>query len=380
MRRFTRSILTREDFTKFSTEFQKNNQMPYAFGIGLVFHDKDGNTLAHKWLSLNIEENFGSASALLNTFGDETLKPHSSFYRKINGGQANNIIQDYFLPFERDGNNHENVQALLMIRKSKINRVMGCVIVYQTKEVFETAITSNGDAHFRLAAVSRLKFQPNTICLDNIFSVLPNVVWAGDDEVYTVEEWNQKYWFETRTKVLIDKIPLLTWGAPVPVGVRIANPDNVRLGAYLSPGTTVMHYGFVNFNAGTLGKSMVEGRISAGTTIGDGTDVGAGAGFLGTLSGGNSLKLSAGKDCLIGANAECGVILGNNCVVATGTCFSQNTPILEVLPGKKMSMRKVSYFNGKDNLTFRRNAITGQLEVIQKGNKAILNDDLHTGQ
>ncbi len=221
-----------------------------------------------------------------------------------------------------------------------------------------------------------------------MFSVLPNLIWNNGIPI-TVEDWNTNEWLEiTRDSPMADKIPLLTWGAPVPEGVRIANPQMVRLGAYLSPGTTVMHYGFVNFNAGTLGKAMVEGRISAGTVIGDGTDIGAGAGFNGTLSGGGSVKLSAGAGCLLGAQSQCGIVLGDNCAVATGTHFTQEVHFAEYDKDEKTGKYtklirkgvKAKEFSGVPNLLFLRHDETGEMQVWRRGNKVMLNEALHSKQ
>lgn len=370
-----KKITTIEEFNNFSTQFQKENTMPYAFGIGICFENKKGEPIAHKWLALSVDENLGTASVLMDWMGIKMDDNYPQYYKMSKFIALD--IKKYFSPFEDDGKYHENIDVLKNYENYMFPSTELVAIFYPSSDIFQQEITSNADAHFRLAAMSRLKFKPNTICLDNLFPVMPNLIWKSDGDVITPEKWNRNAWKHAPERITVDKIPLLAWGAPIPPEVRIANPDNVRLGAYLSPGTTIMHYGFVNFNAGTLGKSMVEGRISAGTTIDDGTDIGAGAGFLGTLSGGNSLKLSAGKDCLIGAMAECGVILGNNCVVATGTCFSQNTPIWEIYPDGNAAWKKVKDLNGKDNLTFRRNAVNGRLEVIHKGNKAILNEELH---
>ena len=382
-------ITSVDEFKEFSSQFQKEHTMPYAFGIGLCFKNSTGQPIAHKWLSLNVDENMGTASALMDYFQIEMTGNSPLYFSGKNFSFTNKAVETifhmYFHPFEDDGAHHENIVALDTIVVNDFEELSEpALIFYPTKEIFETAVASNADAHFRLAAISRLKFKPNTICLDDLFAVLPNLVWTSIGSVHPVDEWNQSI-SNMQIRILIDKIPLLTWGAPIPSEVRIANPDNVRLGAYLSPGTTIMHYGFVNFNAGTLGKSMVEGRISVGTTIGDGTDIGAGAGFLGTLSGGNSTKLSAGERCLIGANAECGVILGDDCVVATGTCFGQGTPIVEIDPTVKniddpkrvIRIGKVKDYNEKSGLTFWRHSITGALEVFATANKHKLNETLH---
>ncbi len=284
-------------------------------------------------------------------------------------------------PFLNDGKHHDNIDALQMIYREKAFEFKSrtwSVIFYGDEEFLQKEPIQNiGDAHFRLALMSRLKCKPNTLCLDNLFETLPVLVWQGN-KVFTVEDWNRNEWAQPDSlDIVVDKIPLLLFGAPIPAGVRMPNPKSARLGAYLSPGTTIMHYGFVNFNAGTLGKAMVEGTIASGVTIDEGTDIGKGGGFLGTLSGGNKIKISTGKNCLIGAQAECGIPLGDNCVVATGVCFTANTPFMDVTGENVDMQRKAIEFAGKDNLTFRRNSLEGCLEVILQGNKSHLNESLH---
>ena len=172
----------------------------------------------------------------------------------------------------------------------------------------------------------------------------------------------------------LDKFPRML-DYVTPSGVRIADADRVRLGAYLSNGTTVMHEGFVNFNAGTLGKSMVEGRISAGVVIGDGTDIGGGASIMGTLSGGGQEVISVGENCLIGANAGLGISLGNNCIIEAGLYLTAGTKVL--LPDGKII--KAKELSGANNLLFRRNSQTGSVEATTKSdNWTGLNSVLHT--
>ena len=173
----------------------------------------------------------------------------------------------------------------------------------------------------------------------------------------------------------LDKFPRMT-DYVVPSGVRIADADRVRLGAHLAEGTTVMHEGFCNFNAGTLGASMVEGRISAGVVIGDGSDVGGGASIMGTLSGGGSEVISVGKDCLIGAEAGIGISLGDNCVVEAGLYVTSGT-LVTVPDGTTAKAKSLS---GMSNLLFRRNSITGSVEALLRGEDSSwqgLNEELH---
>jgi 2,3,4,5-tetrahydropyridine-2-carboxylate N-succinyltransferase len=171
----------------------------------------------------------------------------------------------------------------------------------------------------------------------------------------------------------VDKFPRMV-DYVVPTGVRIADADRVRLGAHLASGTTVMHEGFINYNAGTLGNSMVEGRISAGVVVGDGSDVGGGASIMGTLSGGGTQVISVGRRCLIGANAGIGISLGDDCVVAAGTYVTAGSKV--VLPDG--STRKAVEFSGQDGLLFLHNSVSGALEVRQRSGEGIeLNAALH---
>jgi 2,3,4,5-tetrahydropyridine-2-carboxylate N-succinyltransferase len=163
----------------------------------------------------------------------------------------------------------------------------------------------------------------------------------------------------------------------VPSGVRIADADRVRLGAHLAPGTTVMHEGFVNYNAGTLGASMVEGRISAGVVVGDGSDVGGGASIMGTLSGGGKHVISIGRRCLVGANAGIGISLGDDCVVEAGCYVTAGSKVLLTMDGEQRTV-KAAELSGADNVLFRRNSMTGALEAVPwKGHGIALNEALH---
>jgi 2,3,4,5-tetrahydropyridine-2-carboxylate N-succinyltransferase len=159
----------------------------------------------------------------------------------------------------------------------------------------------------------------------------------------------------------------------IPSGVRIADADRVRLGAYLGEGTTVMHEGFVNFNAGALGKSMIEGRISAGVTVDDGSDIGGGASTMGTLSGGGNMVIKIGKGCLIGANGGCGIPLGDTCTVEAGLYITAGTKV-KLADGRVIKARELA---GQNDLLFRRNSQTGAVEVVHKKNEIVLNPELH---
>lgn len=233
------------------------------------------------------------------------------------------------------------------------------------------------DVYLRLHLLSHRLVKPHGANLDEIFSLLANVVWtsAGACEVEGFEKVRPQLLnkFQNLTIYGVDKFPRMV-DYVIPAGVRIADGDRVRLGAYLSSGTTVMHEGFVNFNAGTLGKSMVEGRISAGVVVGDGSDIGGGASIMGTLSGGGTEVISIGERTLLGANSGIGISLGNDCVVEAGIYVTAGSKI--TLPDGKIV--KAKELSGADNLLFRRNSQTGSLEVLPKtGSWSGLNSTLH---
>ena len=233
------------------------------------------------------------------------------------------------------------------------------------------------DVYLRLHLLSHRLVKPHSINLDNIFTLLPNVVWTsvGACEINTFDQvrlaLQNKY--GNLTVYSVDKFPRMI-DYVIPEGVRIADGDRVRLGAYLSAGTTVMHEGFVNFNAGTLGKSMVEGRISSGVVVGDGSDIGGGASIMGTLSGGGKEVISIGERTLLGANSGAGISLGNDCVIEAGVYITAGSKIL--LPDGKIV--KAKELSGANNLLFRRNSQSGALEVVPKsGSWSGLNSVLH---
>lgn len=233
------------------------------------------------------------------------------------------------------------------------------------------------DAYLRLHLLSHRLVKPHGLALDGIFGILSNVVWTSVGPC-AVEDFENT---RARLKAAhghvsvygVDKFPRMV-DYVVPSGVRIADADRVRLGAHLASGTTVMHEGFVNFNAGTLGTSMVEGRISAGVIVGDGTDVGGGASIMGTLSGGGKEIISIGEKCLLGANSGLGISLGDNCVIEAGTYITASAKVK--LPDGEIV--KAGTLSGASNLLFRRNSLDGGLEVVLRtGTWGGLNSILH---
>ncbi|MGO2521685.1 MAG: DapH/DapD/GlmU-related protein, partial [Microbacterium sp.] len=242
---------------------------------------------------------------------------------------------------------------------------------------------STADAYLRLHALSHLLVRPNELNLDGIFGHLPNVAWttAGPmhpDDAARMHPQMRRHSIQVQG---LDKFPRLT-DYVQPAGVRIADAARVRLGAHLSPGTTVMHEGFVNFNAGTLGPVMVEGRISQGVVVGANSDIGGGASIMGTLSGGGTVRVSIGERTLLGANAGLGIALGDDCILEAGVYITAGSKIVladgpnQADGGKRIV--KAAELSGRSGLLFWRNSVTGAIEAKQRAGIGVtLNEALH---
>ena len=267
----------------------------------------------------------------------------------------------------------ESVAALLGTDDDRGVEVTG---VRSTIADLTAAPVDTHDAYLRLHLLSHRLIQPHQANLDGIFGLLANVVWTnfGPCAVDGFETTRAK--LRRRGPVTIygvDKFPRMV-DYVLPAGVRIADADRVRLGAHLAPGTTVMHEGFVNYNAGTLGSSMVEGRISAGVVVDDGSDLGGGASIMGTLSGGGKQTIRIGKRCLLGANSGIGISLGDDCVVEAGLYVTAGTKVTGP-DGAVVAARKLS---GQSGMLLRRNSVSGAVEVVpRKGGGVELNAALH---
>lgn len=238
---------------------------------------------------------------------------------------------------------------------------------------------SASDAYLRLHLLSHRLAAPRTLNMDGTFGALHNVAWTsiGPVSVSEIDEVRMRLRSEGRVISVhgLDKFPRMT-DYVIPSGVRIADADRVRLGAHLAEGTTVMHEGFCNFNAGTLGVSMVEGRISAGVVVGDGSDIGGGASIMGTLSGGGTEQISIGERCLLGANAGIGISLGDDCVVEAGLYVTASTPVLT-----PQGVVKARTLSGQSNMMFIRDGQSGKVVARARlGSWGALNDELHANQ
>ena len=301
------------------------------------------------------------------------------------GGEGG--VLDTWYPSPRLGEADDDLEApadLTMLEGVDEVRAVRHSVVRTVVTDLQAAPTDAPDAWLRLHLLSHRLVRPHTVSLEGVFGVLANVVWtdAGPCAVAGFESTRLRM-RQARGHVTVlgvDKFPRMT-DYVLPSGVRIADADRVRLGAHLAEGTTVMHEGFVNYNAGTLGASMVEGRISAGVVVGEGSDVGGGASIMGTLSGGGRAVISVGRRCLIGANAGIGISLGDDCVVEAGCYVTAGTKVtvLEAgAPSGRPRVVKAAELSGASNVLFRRNSTTGAVEAVPWGGNGIeLNSALH---
>ena len=262
-----------------------------------------------------------------------------------------------------------------MEKEDQIVKERKKLIVHKINE--DTPVEDVKDAYLKLHLLSMKLVKPNTINLEGIFSALPNVAWTNQGPIHPNDLENLRPEYDSLYIRSLDKFPCLT-DYVIPNGVRIADASRVRLGAYLSEGTTIMHEGFVNFNAGTLGPSMIEGRISAGVVIGKNSDLGGGCSTMGTLSGGNDVKISVGEDCLLGANSGLGIPLGDRCIVEAGLYLTGGSKVEMLNSDNELTETlKASTLSGKDDLLFIRNSLTGAIQCKPNGKSVILNETLH---
>jgi 2,3,4,5-tetrahydropyridine-2-carboxylate N-succinyltransferase len=393
-------VQTAEEFNELVAEIEARAgyARPAAFGLGLATFAlgdlnrpaevQAGKAALDTWYPApNCGENFGTAAILASVVGH---KSGSKSYA-LDQAQLEQALSA-FAPFSGDGKPHANIDALTqllgMLRQASkqatryaagetsLDRVLPRRVVVTFIGALSDKPVDAHDAYLRLHLLSTRKVKPHGQSLEGVFGLLSNVVWTNvgpfsPESFENVRGLLRSQGVEVRVHSL-DKFPRMA-DYVIPSGVRVADADRVRLGAYLGEGTTVMHEGFVNFNAGALGKSMIEGRISAGVTIDDGTDVGGGASTMGTLSGGGNIVITIGKGCLLGANAGCGIPLGDTCTVEAGLYITAGTKV-KLADGRVVKARELA---GQNNLLFRRNSETGAVEVVHKKNEVVLNPALH---
>jgi 2,3,4,5-tetrahydropyridine-2,6-dicarboxylate N-succinyltransferase len=357
-------------------ESAEGYEKPVAFGIGVATVSHLGKVLDTAFPVVNLSENFGSAAILADAVGHK----HGTATYDVSPEVLASCLQ-HFSAFNDDGDSHPNIDSIraardLVALTRPLGGVRKAVVVFIG--ALSDAPTSASDVYFRLHLLSHRKVRPNGISLEGIFSHLNNVVWTNlgpfDPEGFDLVRAKLRAKGNDVRVFGIDKFPQMS-DYVVPSGVRIADATRVRLGAHLAEGTTVMHEGYCNFNGGTIGVSMVEGRISQGVIVGDHSDIGGGASIMGTLSGGGKEVVSVGDNCLVGANAGIGISLGNNCIVEAGCYVTAGT--LVSLPNGEVV--KAKYLSGSNDMLFRRNSQTGAIEAKPSGTAKWtgLNDVLH---
>lgn len=296
---------------------------------------------------------------------------------------ADGAVLDAWFPAPALGD-HDDSDAppdLAALAGSDEARGTTCEVALVTADL-TAAPSSTEDVWLRLHLLSHRLVRPHGASLEGVFGLLTNVVWTseGPCAVAGFEQTRARLRAAGRRPTVwgVDKFPRMV-DYVLPTGVRIADADRVRLGAHLAEGTTVMHEGFVNYNAGTLGASMVEGRISAGVVVGDGSDVGGGASIMGTLSGGGTEVISIGQRCLLGANAGIGISLGDDCVVEAGCYVTAGTKVTVVGADGGGGVLKARELSGRNQVLFRRNSVSGAVEAVgREGTGIALNEALHS--
>jgi len=370
------SVASLEEFHNVVARIEQHSEYekPLAFGVGVATRDSKNNILETYFPAPNFSANFGTAAILANVLG---YKNGTHSY-SIGKTQISEMLE-YFKPFENDGKQHLNIQVLKNFLSTvdlleKHNKTI--IVSFIGSAEKDSGPVDVSDAYLRLHLLSHRLVKPHGINLTGIFKTLPNVAWTSEGAISIDDLANRKLMAQIAGRHLtvnsVDKFPRMA-DYIIPSGVRIADTSRVRLGAYLGEGTTIMHEGFVNFNAGCEGPNMIEGRISAGVFVKKGSDLGGGCSTMGTLSGGNNTVISIGEDCLLGANSGLGIPLGNRCTLEAGLYLTAGT---KVFFNEKTV--KAKEFSGKDDVLFRRNSQTGQVEAIAKANAVELNAILHS--
>ena len=369
-------------------EARENYQRPIVFGIGIRKKRRD-TTLEVFYPHINYESNYGTAAL---------LRDASGFQGNKNGFVALTedhlkAVDEEFEPIKGDGNNHPNADIISLLKNGAgDNGYFDTDVIAYFLFDTNTAVESPEEGYFKTQCLSQLLVKPHDINCSGIFGKMNNVAWTNQGPILPKDLAAQrlKYILQGTELVVshVDKFPYMV-NYHVPEGVRIVSGSKVRLGAYLSPGTTVMPAGFVNFNAGTLGNAMVEGRISGGVVVDENSDIGGGASIMGTLSGGNKNVISIGKNCLLGANAGTGISLGDGCTIAAGVYVTAAAKVAlynaekqpidlsgnTVEEGKNIV--KGIELNGRDYLLYYNDSQTGRLTARPNTKVIELNKSLH---
>ena len=336
----------------------------FAIAIGVGTHNSKG-----EWLEVYYQK------PLLNP-ADGIVEAARSALGYTGGNEAISVNSDQLSTFASAVEGADSEQAKLARACTESKRPVVVTILESDDQA-----SSTPEFYLKLHLLSHRLVKPHGVNLAGIFGLLPNVAWTNKGAIDLNELADAQLQARLEGELLsvnsVDKFPRMT-DYVVPAGVRIAHTARVRLGAYIGEGTTIMHEGFVNFNAGTMGVSMVEGRISAGVVVGDGSDLGGGCSTMGTLSGGGNIIISVGEKCLLGANAGIGIPLGDRCTVEAGLYVTAGTKI-QVLDDQKNIVETVKGRDlaGKSDLLFRRDSITGAVQCVTNKSAIALNEELH---
>ena len=348
---------------------------PHAFAVGVATISPSGNVLDVSFPHVNCDESWGTAIVLADACGH--LDGTASY--QLDRETLDDAISALAELATGDGP-HVNLDAWTLCGQTAAHRALGgdrVVVACLIDNLFQPPVDAV-DAYLRLHLLSHRKMAPNSMNLNGLFGLLNTVVWTNlgpfEPDNFEMTRIGLRAEGHNVEVKLVDKFPRML-DYVVPSGVRIADANRVRMGAYLSEGTVIMHEGYCNFNAGTLGAAMVEGRISQGVVVGEHSDIGGGASIMGTLSGGGTEVVSVGKNSLIGANGGIGISIGDDCIVEAG-CYITAGTIVTMPDGETLKAKELSGHNG---LLFRRNSKTGVIEAIAREGAGWqgLNTDLH---
>ena len=338
----------------------------FAFGIGSQSSQGDWLEVFYPQPMLNPSANL--VAAIAGVLGSHLASGNHAV--PINAEQANQLAQACTIAGEAG-------HAKWLTQAADKGQPM-VITLLET----DTGPQSTPEVYLKLQLLSNCLKQPNSMDLNGIFGLLPNVAWTNEGAI-AIDDLTQRQmdarlrgeWLHVNA---VDKFPRMTDYA-VPKGIRIGDASRVRLGAHVAEGTTVMHEGFINFNAGTLGHGMIEGRISAGVTVGHNSDLGGGCSTMGTLSGGGKIVNSVGEDSLIGANAGMGIPIGDRCIIEAGLYITGGSKVVLLdMNNDLVDTVKAATLAGKPDLLFRRNSLNGRIEVKPNRTAVELNADLHS--
>lgn len=337
----------------------------YSIGLGVGTQNKINDWLDVFYAAPLLNPDVATATAIATFFNHQTGNHTYNLTPEKATTLASVLI--------KAGNNEQAA-----IASSFVKSLRPLVVTVLTEDLAPASVP---EAYLKLHLLSHRLVKPHGTNLTGVFGALPNVAWTNIGAVDLNELPEKQLQARLKGELIevscVDKFPKMT-NYVVPAGVRIAHTARVRLGAYIGEGTTIMHEGFVNFNAGTEGPGMIEGRISAGVFVGEGSDLGGGSSTMGTLSGGGNMVIALGKECLLGANAGTGIPLGDRCTIESGLYITAGTKVMVLDDsGKHVETVKARDFSGKSDLLFRRNSLSGSIECLTNKSAVQLNAELH---